>query len=244
MSTADKTTVLDGARREIYEYVQREGRTSESDLRSALDFDETALGHHLTVLRRHGYLWRSDDEIAVGFGEVPAERHETDEIGYEVRLARAPDRDGLIATIRAVADAGRYIEAESVADVLEEEGAVLRRSPIRSRLVFVARTDGDGVAGWVHLDLPELEKLRHTAVLTVGVHPEWRGHGIGSTLLERGERWAREHGYERLYNSVPATNETAVDWLADRGWHEEAVREGHYRIDGEPVDEMMMATDL
>lgn len=243
MSTTDRAVLLDGARRELYEYVKREGRTTEADLASALNLDETALGHHLTVLRRHGYLWRSDDEIAVGFGEAPPEHHETNGLGYEVRLARGPDRDGLIETIRAVADAGRYIEAESVADVLEEEGAVLRRHPIQSRLVFVARTD-DGVAGWVHLDLPELEKLRHTAVLTVGVHPDWRGHGIGSTLLERGERWAHEHGYDRLYNSIPSTNETAIDWLSDRGWHEEAVREGHYRIDGEAVDEVMMATDL
>jgi ribosomal protein S18 acetylase RimI-like enzyme len=244
MSTTDRAALLDGARREIYEYVQREGRTTESDLGTALDLDETALGHHLTVLRRHGYLWQSDDQIAVGFGEAPPESHETDGIEYEVRLARGPDRDGLIETIRAVAAAGRYIEAESVADVLEEEGAVLRRDPVQSRLVFVARVDDEGVAGWVHLDLPELEKLRHTAVLTVGVHPDWRGHGIGGTLLERGERWAREHGYERLYNSLPATNERAIDWLSERGWHDEAVREGHYRIDGEPVTEVMMATDL
>ncbi|MFB6169418.1 MAG: GNAT family N-acetyltransferase [Haloferacaceae archaeon] len=244
MSTTDDGVPLDGTRREIYEYVRREGRTTESDLRAALDLDKTALGHHLTVLRRHGYLWQSDDEIAVGFGEASPESHETDGIEYEVRLARAPDRDGLIETIRAVAAAGRYIEAESVADVLEEGGAVLRRDPVNSRLVFVARVEGNGVAGWVHLDIPELEKLRHTAVLTVGVHPDWRDHGIGGTLLERGEQWAREHGYERLYNSIPATNDRAIDWLAARGWHEEAVREGHYRIDGDPVDEVMMATDL
>ena len=244
MTTTERAALLEGARREIYEYVQREGRTTEANIASSLDLDETALGHHLTVLRRHGYLWRSDDEIAVGFGDAPPERHEAGEVGYEVRLARAPDREGLIETIRAVAEAGRYIEAESVADVLEEEGTVLRRHPVRSRLVFVARTDTDEVAGWVHLDLPELAKLRHTAVLTVGVHPDQRGHGIGGTLLERGQRWAREHGYERLYNSLPATNNDAIDWLSDRGWHEEAVREDHYRIDGDPVDEVMMATDL
>jgi ribosomal protein S18 acetylase RimI-like enzyme len=244
MTTPDGATLLDGARQEIYDFVQREGRTTEENIASSLDLGETALGHHLTVLRRHGYLWRSDDEIAVGFGDAPPERHEDTEVGYEVRLARAPDREGLIETIRAVAEAGRYIEAESVADILEEEGTVLRRHPVRSRLVFVARTDANEVAGWVHLDLPELEKLRHTAVLTVGVHPDQRGHGIGGTLLERGRRWGREHGYERLYNSIPATNEGAIHWLADRGWHEEAVREDHYRIDGDPVDEVMMATDL
>jgi ribosomal protein S18 acetylase RimI-like enzyme len=243
MSAANEPTLDDSTRREIYDYVAEQGRTTEADLAAALDLDATTLGHHLTVLRRHGYLWRDADGIAVGFGELSPETHETDGVEYEVRLARSPDREGLIETIRAVAADGRYIEAESVADVLEEQGAVLRRDPVRSRLVFVARAD-DEVAGWVHLDLPELEKLRHTAVLTVGVHPDRRGHGIGGTLLERGERWARDHGYERLYNSLPATNAEAVEWLADRGWREEAVRHGHYRIDGEAVDEVMMATDL
>jgi ribosomal protein S18 acetylase RimI-like enzyme len=243
MSSATEPTLADPTRREIYDYVASEGRTTEADLAAALGLDETTLGHHLTVLRRHGYLWRADDGIAVGFGELPPETHEADDVAYEVRPARSPDREGLIEAIRAVAADGRYIEAESVADVLEEQGAVLRRDPVQSRLVFVAAAD-DEVAGWVHLDLPELEKLRHTAVLTVGVRPERRGHGVGGTLLERGQRWAREHGYERLYNSLPATNDEAIDWLADRGWREEAVREGHYRIDGTPVDEVMMATDL
>lgn len=242
MGTTPEPTLDDQTRREIYDYVADAGRTSEDDLASALGLDRTTLGHHLTVLRRHGYLWCDDDGIGVGFGELSSEDHETEEFDYEVRVARAPDREGLIAAIRAVADGGQYIEAESVADVLEEEGSVLRRDPVESRLVFVARTDD--VAGWVHLDLPELEKLRHTAVLTVGVRPDYRGHGVGEVLLERGERWARENGYERLYNSLPATNTDAVEWLADRGWREEAVREGHYRIDGEAVDEVMMATDV
>jgi ribosomal protein S18 acetylase RimI-like enzyme len=244
VSTTHEETLADATRREIYDYVASEGRTTESELAAALGLDATALGHHLAVLRRHGYIWDDGDAIAVGFGDLSPERYETDDAGYEVRLARGPDRDGLIEAIRAVAADGRYIEAESVADVLEEEGAVLRRDPIRSRLVFAACTDDGEVAGWVHLDLPELEKLSHTAVLTVGVRPARRGHGVGGILLERGERWAREHGYERLYNSLPATNDQAIDWLAGRGWREEAVRDGHYRIDGEPVDEVMMATDL
>jgi ribosomal protein S18 acetylase RimI-like enzyme len=243
VSTTNERALEDPTRREIYDYVAGEGETTASKLAAALGLDETALGHHLTVLRRHDYLWRDGDTIAVGFGDLSSERHETDGVAYEVRLARGPDRDGLIEAIRDVAADGRYIEAESVADVLEAEGTVLRRDPIQSRLAFVACTDDD-VAGWVHLDLPELEKLSHTAVLTVGVRPEWRGHGVGSTLLERGERWAREHDYERLYNSLPSTNEAAVEWLVERGWYEETVREGHYRIDGEPVDEVMMATEL
>jgi len=110
-------------------------------------------------------------------------------------------------------------------------------------MIFVATVEEE-VIGWVHLDLPEAEKLSHTAVLTVGILPEYRGHGIGSTLLDRGCDWARDHGFEKLYNSIPSTNEQAIDFLQSHGWETEAIREDHYKIGGEYVDEVMMAVFL
>jgi len=136
-------------------------------------------------------------------------------------------------------EGGDYVEAESVADILEEEGVLLRHNELETRLFFVACVDNE-VVGWVHIDHPEVEKLRHTAELTVGVLEEYRGHGIGSHLLERGVEWAASHGYERLYNSVPATNGTAIEFLEGHGWEVEATREDHYLIDEEYVDEVMM----
>jgi hypothetical protein len=45
-------------------------------------------------------------------------------------------------------------------------------------------------------------------------------------------------------NSGPATNEEAIEFLKTRGWETEAVRDGHYRIDDEYVDEVMLAKRL
>lgn len=98
------------------------------------------------------------------------------------------------------------------------------------------------VVGWVHLDAPEFEKLRHTAELTVGVRPDHRQRGIGSRLLERGLEWADEQGYRKAYQSVPATNDAAVEFLEGHGWTVEATREDHYLVDDEFVDEVMLAT--
>ncbi len=72
----------------------------------------------------------------------------------------------------------------------------------------------------------------------------YRGHGIGSQLLARGTEWAASNGYEKLYNSVPSTNEDAIEFLEDHGWDTDAIREDHYKIDDEYVDEVMMAVDL
>ena len=89
--------------------------------------------------------------------------------------------------------------------------------------------------------VPEIEKLSHTAEPTVGVIDQNRGHGMGSHLLGRGLEWAKSEGYEKIYSSVPSTNEGAIEFLRDRGWETEAVREKHYKFGGEYIDEVMMA---
>jgi ribosomal protein S18 acetylase RimI-like enzyme len=230
-------------RRDIYEYVESQGTVRADQARRALNLDPEAFGHHLTILRRDGYIRRDGNHLSVAYQNEDVEEYDADDLVYTIRAAEQRDLSGLVGVIRQVAREGTYIEAETVADLLDHEEVILRHNEVRSRMVFVACVD-DEVVGWVHLDLPETEKLEHTAVLTVGLLPEYRGHGIGGALLDRAFRWACEHDFEKLYNSVPATNEDAISFLEAHGWETEAVRENHYRIDGEYVDEVMLATFL
>jgi len=230
-------------RRDIYEYVESQGTVRADQARRALNLDPEAFGHHLTILRRDGYIRQDDERLRVAYREEDVEEHDANDLVYTIRAAEQRDLSGLVGVIREVAREGTYIEAETVADLLDHEEVILRHTEVRSRMVFVACVD-DEVVGWVHLDLPETEKLAHTAVLTVGLLPGYRGHGIGTALLDRGGRWACEHGFGKLYNSVPATNETAISFLESQGWEVEATREDHYRIGGDYVDEVMLATFL
>ena len=230
-------------RKDIYDYIERHGTVREDEVRRALNLDPTAFGHHVTILRRDGYIRRTENKLQVAYAEDDASEHASGDLQYTIRTAQQVDLSGLIGAIRTVAEEGTYIEAETVADLLSHEEVVLRHNDVRSRMVFVATVNED-VIGWVHLDLPEAEKLSHTAVLTVGILPEYRGFGIGSTLLERGCEWARERGFEKLYNSIPSSNPDAIAFLEARGWETEAVRENHYRIDDEYVDEVMMAVSI
>ncbi|MXR42657.1 GNAT family N-acetyltransferase [Halobaculum sp. WSA2] len=243
MELTENLTFSHTDRRDLYEFVEEHGTVHEREARRALNLDRTAFGHHATVLVRDGYLDWEEDHLSVAYEDNGATEHTADGLEYVVRIATQRDLSGLVGVIRQVAGEGTYIEAETVADVIEHDEVVLRHNELESRLFMVATVD-DEVIGWVHLDLPEAEKLSHTAVLTVGILPEYRGKGIGSTLLERGESWAASHGFEKLYNSIPATNDGAVAFLTDHGWEREAVREGHYTIDGEYVDELMLARRL
>ncbi|MFB6233915.1 MAG: GNAT family N-acetyltransferase [Halopenitus sp.] len=233
----------DRDRKDIYEYVERRGAVEPKDIQTALGFDRTAFGHHLAVLRRDGYLRKTDGKIEIAFDFEPGEEHEAGDLRYTIRSARQDDLSGLVGVIRQVAKDGAYIEAESVADLIDYEEILLRHNEVSSRMFFVATVE-DEVVGWVHLDLPETDKLSHTAVLTVGVLDEYRDNGIGDALLERGVDWASENGFEKLYNSVPSTNDTAIEFLESRGWETESRREDHYKIDGDYVDEVMLATSI
>jgi len=228
-------------RKRIYEYVEAHGSATVGDVERALGLDPRGVRHHAAILRRDGYVNVDDGELTVAFeGDTAEEYHVDDDVEFVIRPARQDDLTGLVGAIREVAEDGSYIEAESVADIVDHEEVLLRHNEVESRMFFVA-TVGDDVVGWVHIDASELAKLEHTAVLTLGVLEEYRGHDVGSHLLERGLSWARKMGIEKLYNSVPETNDAAISFLEEHGWETEATRGDHYRIDGDYVDECMLA---
>jgi len=234
---------LEAERQRIYEYVERHGRVGREELQAAMEYESRRLGHHLSMLTRDGYLEQHDGTFEIALDTGGEEEYDLGEVTATIRPARQDDIGGIVGTIRQVVDAGTYIEAESVAQQLDYEGSLLRHNEFESRVFFVADVE-DEVVGWIHLDVPELDKLHHTAELTIGLIEEYRGNGIGRLLIERALDWAREEGLTKLYNNFPATNTAAIAFFEACGGDVEAVREGHYRIDGEPVDEVMMELDL
>jgi len=230
-------------RKRIYEYVERHGSAAPGEVRDALHLDPRGFRHHVAILKRDRRIEDVDGTLRVAFEHGESEEHRADGVEFLIRQARQEDLSGLVGAIRRVAGERTYIVAESVADLIDHEEVLLRHNEIESRMFFVATVDEE-VVGWVHLRGAELEKLAHTAELTVGVLAEYRGHGVGSHLLERGLEWAASSGYEKIYNSVPSSNVDAIAFLAAHGWETEAVREDHYHIDDEYVDEVMMAVRL
>lgn len=227
-------------RKDIYEYVESSGTVSAREVRAAVGMTQREFGHHVTILERDGVIERSESgELRIAYDPGETERFETSEADVEIRPARQGDISGLVGVMRATVDEGQYAVAESLAELVDQEGVVLRANDARARVFFVACVDGD-VVGWVHLANPRTEKLAHTAQLTVGVLAAYQGQGIGDRLLTRGTEWAESQGFEKLHNSVPATNDDAVEFLETRGWETSARREDHYKIDGDYVDELLM----
>lgn len=243
MQFSDELEFTHRDRKDVYEYVERYGTVEYETARTGLNMEPTAFGHHVAILKRDGIIKQTDEQLSVAFESGTEERFSEDDIEVVIRQARESDLTGLVGAIRKAIDDKTYIIAENIADIVDHEDVLLRHNDLESRVFFVA-TVNDDVVGWVHLNAPEIAKLGHTAELTVGVLEAYRGYGIGSRLLERGLEWATEHGYEKVYNSVPSTNEGAIEFLENHGWETEAVREDHYMIDDEYINEVMLAVSL
>lgn len=243
MQFSDELEFTHRDRKDVYEHVERYGTVEYESARTALNMEPTAFGHHVAILKRDGTIRQDEDHLSVAFESGTEQRFTEDDIEVVIRQAHESDLSGLVGAIRTAIDDETYIVAENIADIVDHENVLLRHNDLRSRVFFVATVNED-VVGWVHLNAPEIAKLGHTAELTVGVLQDYRGYGIGSRLLQRGLEWATEQDYEKVYNSVPSTNEAAIEFLENHGWETEAIREDHYLIDGEYIDEVMMAVSL
>jgi ribosomal protein S18 acetylase RimI-like enzyme len=243
MEVLEQPEISHDDRRDLYEYVEREGATKPETARRALGMEPRQFGHHVAILERDSVIERVDGKLRIAFDAGEQQEFEADDVSYTIRQAREEDLTGLVGAIRAAIGSGEYVKAETVADIVDSEGVLIRHNEIESRMFFVACVEGD-VVGWVHLKHVDLEKLKHTAELTLGVLEAYRGMGIGSQLLDRGVGWADEQGLEKIYNAIPASNESAIEFLDARGFETEAVREDHYKLNGHYIDEVMMARAL
>lgn len=230
-------------RRDIYEYVERHGATDPKTVRRVLDLEPRPFGHHVAILVRDRVFEEVDGRLRLAFDAGTEVEYESGDISFTIRQAREEDLTGLVGAIRSSLGSGEYVQAESVADIVDREGVLLRHNEVESRIFFVATINNE-VIGWVHLKHRDLKKLNHTVEFTLGVLEKYQGEGIGSHLLERGVEWASTQDFEKLYNSVPSSNKRAISFLRSRDFEVEAVREDHYRLDGRYLDEVMMARTL
>lgn len=237
------------AQKRVYRYVERQGVASDDEIHERIGLSTEEVAIAIQWLVQHGYLEADNGTFRLARDTKFERTYRLGGLDVTIRPARQEDLADLVDLIRDVTDERNYVVAESVAAQLIAEETVICQTNTLSRLFFVATVD-DGPAdnsslvGWVHLTLPEIEYLDHTAELTVGVRPDFRRRGIGSRLLGIAVAWAAANGYRKVYQSLPGTNRAAIDFLRNHGWTVEAIRPDQYRIDGEFVDEVMMAVTL
>ncbi|MGH3318693.1 MAG: GNAT family N-acetyltransferase [Streptosporangiaceae bacterium] len=141
-----------------------------------------------------------------------------------MREARLPDDADELAHVyvssarhHAGLDPGFYRvpDAAAVADRYR------RTIGVMEDCLLVAEADGRIVGSvWVRMMPPPSDASMMwpiaSATLDVAVLDGYRGRGIGTTLMEGAERWAHEHGAQRVQFDAAAANEGALRWYRRR----------------------------
>jgi len=245
-STVAATEIPNEKRRSVYEYVAEHGPVSPCRLEEELfPNDRRAACQHLALLKRDGFLVEEDDRVRVAVDLDRMAEPESVEIPdlsspVEFRPATENDRADLTDVVDSVSGARVHVDATTLAATLRDDGSLHRGKSGGERVFYVATVE-DEICGWVHLEATSPSRLRHTATLTGVVVEDRRDAGIGTRLLEYAQERAGRCGYQKLYQHLPATNQSGVDFLEDRGWTVEATRDDHYRIEDSYVDEVILS---
>jgi RimJ/RimL family protein N-acetyltransferase len=124
---------------------------------------------------------------------------------------------------------------------IEEMRAVIKRicdSP--APILLCAWHDGEAVGEAVACG-GDFKRDRYTRTVGVGVLAAYAGQGIGSALMREVESFARNKKLRRLELTVMANNIRARALYSRLGYLDEGVKRDSLFVDGDFVDEIMMA---
>lgn len=242
-STAAATEIPHEERRSMFEYVAEHGPVRPRRLREELfPNDRRAFRHHRTLLERDGYLVDDGDRLRVTgdlsrLAETETVERSALESPVEFRPANGGEYAELIDVVRSVA--GKRTRDGATATVADD--GTLQRGASEGVCAFYVATVESEICGWAQIEATAQTRTHHTATITGGVAEERRGAGIGTRLLEYTQKWTERCGYEKLYQYLPATNRTGIDFLTDRGWVVEATRDDHYLLGDTYVDDVILS---
>jgi RimJ/RimL family protein N-acetyltransferase len=151
-----------------------------------------------------------------------------------VRLAEPRDVEAGVDLYAVVAAEGIHIGGEAPVDKPARRDRWRDSLARQDSAAFVAEAGGRMV-GWASLEGDRV------AELGMFVAPEWRGRGVGRTLLEACVAWARAAGAHKIALQVWPHNVAARRLYESFGFEQEGYLRRHYRRrNGELWDAIVM----
>lgn len=115
-------------------------------------------------------------------------------LDFHIRFSEASDKEFVVKWLK---DPAIYSWFPVDGDAEVEDAANLSLAYARINAALTATYKGAPV-GFAHLYLNSLEALKHQCLFSIIVAPDFRGKGIGSALIERLIKMAREDFSVRL----------------------------------------------
>ncbi len=163
--------------------------------------------------------------------------------GWMIRRARPADAVQLLNILDVVGAEGKYIANDAASWNVADQRRILEGMVDHAQRILVGDYFG-AVVGSLEVVRGGLAKNAHTGTVAMAILPSYRGLGIGTGLLQEAHRWAADVGIEKMCLSVFSSNEGAIRLYRKAGYQLEGIRVGQFRVQGELVDELLMACFL
>jgi RimJ/RimL family protein N-acetyltransferase len=173
--------------------------------------------------------------------DFPLQKTATDGQVYQLRAAREEDAQRLLAHLDVIGPE-LNLKPGDLTVTLEQEKSLLKQyEESENSLFLIAECEGL-VIGSLTLYGGRRWANSHVGQLGVSVKPEWRGRGIGHTLLETAIAWAEEGGaVKRLEILSYQTNARARKLYLKLGFVIEGCKAAAVMRDGDYIDVYQMA---
>ena len=165
-----------------------------------------------------------------------------------IREADTLDADALLDFIKnltAEKDIDIPLEPGEFNLSLEDEISILNNyREAENSIFFIADYLGQ-IIGSLNITGGKRKALQHTADLGISVAADWRGKGVGRSLMEYGINWAKHNPVlKRVELQVYARNQKAIHLYKKFGFVQEGRRKGQIYQNGEYLDDLIMALYL
>lgn len=155
-----------------------------------------------------------------------------------VRMIAEADAESFRACLDTVAREKRYLAQTEALPLARIQGFV-KDSVAQDAVQFVAM-DGGRVVGWADIFPGWAQAVTHTGTLGMGVHPDYRGRGLGRRLLQACIDKAWRQGITRVTLEARADNLPAIRLYESLGFQQEALKPKALRFDGVYFDAVQM----
>ncbi len=159
-----------------------------------------------------------------------------------IRAMREDDIEGFLHALDAVARERRFL-ASTEAPPVEAAREYVRNNLKRGVPHFLA-LEGSSVVGWIDIALDWKTAFSHKGTLGMGVIQEYRRKGVGTRLMARAIKRAKEIGLEKIELEVFESNTGAIELYRKFGFREEGRKMRGSKIDGRYENNLLMGLFL
>jgi RimJ/RimL family protein N-acetyltransferase len=160
-----------------------------------------------------------------------------------IRRAAVSDAAQLVVLRRALFAETSFLmwePAEFVATAVEEAAFIERLAGQTNSLLLIAFAHGRTV-GFLAAIGGERNRLRHSALLALGVLRAHWSQGVASRMIDEAVSWAPGAGIKRLELTVHTAHDRAIALYQRHGFEIEGTRRSSLRVDGVYTDEYLMS---